>query len=102
MYPLKTFINQALNESLPPYEVNYPKQRPGTESVNPTKKEECSKLTKLLTHDLHIGQLDGQGEEQASCAVEENKENDDPHIMLNASKVVNMCNCYFPSTHPCY
>ena len=94
MYPLKTFINQALDEGLPPYEVNYPNQRPNTECVNPMQKEECSKLTMLLSHDLHIGQLDGQGDEQASCAVEENKENDDPHIMLNASKVVDMCNCY--------
>ena len=53
------------------------------------KEKECDKLTKLLFHDLHIGQLDSQGEEQVSSAVEEELgEEDDPHIMLNASKVI--------------
>ena len=57
------------------------------ECVNPKEKEECSKLTKLLSQDLHIGQLDSQGEEQVSSAIEESWGDDDPHIMLNASKV---------------
>ena len=90
------YINtvQALEESLPSYKVTMADMKPipgsSTECVNPMQTEECSKLTKLLSQDLHIGQLDGQGEEQASSAVEENREDDDPHIMLNASKVVDI------------
>ena len=34
-----------------------------------------------------MGQLDSGGEEQLSSVVEENGEDDDPHIWLNASKV---------------
>ena len=62
---------------------------PGTSiaCASPKEQKECDKLTKLLFHDLHIGQLDSQGEEQVSSAVEDVGEEDDPHIMLNASKV---------------
>jgi len=82
--------SQALDESLPSYEAmmaeNNHTSGPSTDCVNPKEKEQCSKLTKLLSQDLHISQLDGQGEEQVSSALEENGGNDDPHIMLNASK----------------
>ena len=101
---LSTNSVQALEESLPSYKVMMADINPipgsSTDCVNPMQKEECSKLTKLLSHDLHIGQLDGQGEEQASSAVEEKREDDDPHIMLNAYKVVNMCHCFYSLPTP--
>jgi len=82
--------SETLKESLPSYEVMMADDihNPGLniECVNPKEKEECSKLTKLLSQDLHIGQLDSQGEEQVSSAIEESWGDDDPHIMLNASK----------------
>jgi len=92
MIQVKQFAkSQALEVSLPPYEVMMAENNhtPGAriECANPMDKEECLKLTKLVLQDLHISQLDGQGEEQASSAVgEENGEDVDPHIWLNASK----------------
>ena len=89
MYTLCTV--QTLDESLPSYAENkLTPAGPSTDCVNSEVKEQCSKLTKLLSEDLHIGQLDSQGEEQVSSAVEDNWGDDDPHIMLNASKVVNI------------
>ena len=71
---------------------NIPTPGPSIEYVNLKEKEQCSKLTKLLSQDLQIGQLDSRGEEQDSSAIEENWGDDDPHIMLNASKVENVKN----------
>ena len=84
-----------MDENLPSYEVVMAENKltlagSSTDCVNLKDKEQCSKLTKLLSEDLHIGQLDSQGEEQVSSAVEDNWGDDDPHIMLNASKVVNI------------
>jgi len=82
--------SQALEASLPPYEEMMAENNhtPGTSiaCASPKEQKECDKLTKLLFHDLHIGQLGSQGEEQVSSAVEDVGEEDDPHIMLNASK----------------
>ena len=102
MLPAKTFticilqrlspINtiQALEVSLPSYEVmmaeNNQTPESRTKCASPLQKE-CLKLTNLVRQELHMGQLDSGGEEQLSSVVEENGEDDDPHIWLNASKV---------------